>query len=127
MEEHVVEEVAEEQVVETPDTTELTAEYEEARDAYVIVRDAHIALLPSGPSPAVSAALEAMLSKREKYALTYGALERAGGKPVPPPPDPRFILRDRTPKEEEETNEQQRNTPDYTERREDDVRYPEPL
>lgn len=107
MEEQVVEEVVEEQVAEAPDTSEIEAAYLRERDAYVAVRDAYITLTQEGAEagPKVSAALEAMLSKREKYAAAYTVLMLAGVTPEPPPPDPRFVMRDRSTKEVEEENE----------------------
>ena len=105
--EDTIEEVVEEQVAEAPDTSEIAAAYLRERDAYVAVRDAYVALTQEGAEagPKVSAALEAMLSEREKYVAAYTVLMLAGVTPAPPPPDPRFVMRDRSTKEVEEENE----------------------
>lgn len=105
--EDTIEEVVEEQVAEALDTSEVEAAYLRERDAYVAVRDAYVALTQEGAEagPKVSAALEAMLSKREKYAAAYTVLMLAGVTPEPPPPDPRFVMRDRSTKEVEVEHE----------------------
>ena len=100
MEEQVAEEVVEEQVAEAPDTSEIEAAYLRERDAYVAVTQEG-----AEAGPKVSAALEAMLSKRERYAAAYTVLMLAGVTPEPPPPDPRFVMRDRSTKEVEVEHE----------------------
>lgn len=94
MQEHIVEE----HVEETPDTSEIEAAYLQARDTYVVARDAYSMLQREGAE--TNKALEDMLSEREKYVAAYTSLMLVGVRPAPPPQDPRFISRDRTPHQE---------------------------
>jgi hypothetical protein len=86
------------------EVAEAEAGYIRSRDSYVAARDTHIALLRESPRVPESE-LEALLEARGQYAIAYGTLERMGVTPEPPPPDPRFVMRDRSPKEVEVEHE----------------------
>lgn len=78
---------------------DLEANYVAARDGYVLVRDSYSDLLKRGPVP--DSATEVLLSVREGYAAAYTALMLTGVTPEPPPPDPRFVVKDRLNTKEE--------------------------
>jgi hypothetical protein len=102
------------------EVAEAEAGYIRSRDSYVAARDTHIALLresqrvPESELEALLEArsqrvpeseLEALLEARSQYAIAYGTLERMGVTPEPPPPDPRYVVRDRSTKEVEVAHE----------------------
>jgi hypothetical protein len=82
---------------------DLEANYVVARDGYVSVRDSYSDLLKLGPVP--DSATEVLLSVREGYAAAYTALMLTGVTPEAPPPDPRYVMRDRSTKEVEVEHE----------------------